>query len=121
MKIETTSVKENPMMKRAEHWLAVDHAGKETPSRHELLPAVAKALKSKAELTLIDKVFSEKGAARSRVKVMVFKDKKDIPAGKLERQERKLKSFLEKKEAKKRKDIEREVERELKLRNLEIK
>lgn len=99
MKIEVTSEKENPLRKRKEYWLMADHGGKETPSRHDLLPEVAKALKSKEDLTVIDKIFSERGIAKSRVKVMIYGDKKEVPKEKLERQERKVKKFLEKKQA----------------------
>lgn len=101
MKLEVVSEKENPLRKRKGYWLSVEHAGKETPSRHELLPQVAKKLGSKEELTIIDKIFSERGNALSRVKVLVYKDKLDIPQGKLARQTRKVKSYLEKKSKKK--------------------
>jgi len=96
MKTEIISEKDNPLMKRKEYWLMVDHAGKETPNRHDLLPAIAKKLGSKEDLTLLDKIFTERGAAQSRVKVMVYSKKDDFPAGKLARQERKVKKFLEK-------------------------
>jgi len=96
MKTEIISEKDNPLMKRKEYWLMVDHAGKETPNRHDLLPAIAKKLGSKEDLTLLDKIFTERGAAQSRVKVMVYSKKDDVPAGKLARQERKVKKFLEK-------------------------
>ena len=95
---EVESEKDNPLMKRKQYWLSVEHAGKETPARYELLPEIAKTLKSKPELTLIDKIFSERGGAKSRAKVMVYRDRREIPDAKLERQERKVKSYLEKKE-----------------------
>lgn len=97
MKLEIVSERDNPLMRRREYWLSAEHLGKETPSRHEMLPQIAKKLGSKPELTLTDKIFSERGRAKSRVKVLVYKDKKDIPKEKLERQERKVKSYLEKK------------------------
>ncbi len=100
MKLEIVSEKDNPLRKRKRYWLLAEHAGKETPNRHELMPEVVKKLGSKDGLTVIDKIFSERGSAKSAVKVLVFKDKKDIPAGMLERQERKVKSYLEKKEKK---------------------
>lgn len=103
MKLEIISEKDNPLRKRKEYWLSADHADKETPSRHDLLPEVAKKLGSKEELIVLDKIFSERGAAKSRVKVQVYNDKKEVPKEKLERQERKVKEFLEKKEAAKEK------------------
>ena len=100
MKMEILSEKENPLRKRKRFWVSVEHAGKETPSRHELLSQVAKELGSKPELTIIDKIFSERGRPRSSVKALIYKDKKDIPADILASQERKIKSYLENKKNK---------------------
>ena len=99
MKMEKTSEKENPLLKRKEYWLSVDHTGKQTPPRYDILPAVDKSLGAKEETIVISKVFSERGKASSNIKVLVYKDKKDLPKEKLARQERKTKKFLEKKQA----------------------
>ena len=99
MAIEIISEKDNPLRKRKEYWLLLNHVGKETPSRHDALPEIAKKLGSKEDFTLIDKIFTERGSAKSKIKVMVYSDKKEIPAEKLERHSRKVKSFLEKKQA----------------------
>jgi small subunit ribosomal protein S24e len=99
MKIEVISEKENPLMKRKEYWVMVGHEGKETPSRHGLLPEVAKKLGAKEDVTVLCKVFSERGSAKSRAKIFVYADKKDVPPEKVARQERKAKKFLEKKAA----------------------
>jgi len=85
MKTEIVSEKENPLMKRKACWLSVEHTGKETPSRNVVLPEVVKKLGSKEELTVIDKIFSERGIAKSRVKVLVYYDKKDMPKPKPEK------------------------------------
>ncbi len=100
MKIDKISEKTNPLRKRKEYWLLADHAGKGTPSRHGLISEVAKALGAKEEAMVLDKVFSERGAAKSKVKVHVYSDKKDVPKEKLARHERKVKAFLEKNSAK---------------------
>jgi ribosomal protein S24E len=96
MKAEIISEKQNPLTHTKVFWVGVEHAGKETPSRHDMFPEVVKKLGSNDELTVIDKIFSERGAARSRVKVLVYREKKEIPKDKLARQERKAKKFLEK-------------------------
>ena len=97
MKAEIVSEKENPVTGRKEYWLMVDHSGKQTPSRYVLLPEVVKVLASREEVTIIDKIFSERGASRSRVRALVYKDRKEIPELKIARHERKIKKHLEKK------------------------
>ena len=85
MSLDIVSQKDNPLLKRKHYWVMVDHAGKETPSRHAILPDVCKKLGTKAEVTVIDKMFSERGVAKTRV-----------PKEKLLRHERKVKKHLEK-------------------------
>jgi ribosomal protein S24E len=99
MKADIISEKENPLRKRKEYWLMVEHEGKSTPTRHELLPEVAKKLGSKSELTVLDKIFSERGTAKSRVKAQIYSDIKEVPKVKLERQAKKVKKHLDKKQA----------------------
>ncbi|MBN2330449.1 MAG: hypothetical protein JXC85_01415 [Candidatus Aenigmarchaeota archaeon] len=98
MKLEIVTEKDNPLRKRKRYWLGAEHPGKETPSRHELLPEVVRKLGTKEELVVIDKIFSERGSAKSAIKVLVYKDKQDILPAMLARQQRKVKAFLEKKE-----------------------
>ena len=97
MKMDISSEKENPLMRRKSYWLRVEHAGKQTPNRHELMPAVLKKLGSGPEETVISKIFSHAGVAVSNVKVVVYKDAKAVPAGAHSRQERKVKAHLKKK------------------------
>lgn len=96
MSLDIVSQKDNPLLKRKHYWVMVDHAGKETPSRHAILPDVCKKLGTKAEVTVIDKMFSERGVAKTRVGVLVYSEKKDVPKEKLLRHERKVKKHLEK-------------------------
>jgi ribosomal protein S24E len=98
MKLDVISEKDNPLRKRKEYWLLADHAGEGTPPRHSLLPQVAKELGLKEELIVLDKIFSERGKPSSRLKVLVYSDKLEVPREKTERQQRKVKKFLEKKE-----------------------
>ena len=96
MSMDIASQKDNPLLKRKHYWIMVGHEGKETPSRHAILPEVCKKLGTKAEVTVIDKMFSERGVAKTRVGVLVYSDKKDVPREKLLRQEAKVKKHLEK-------------------------
>ncbi|MBN1896440.1 MAG: hypothetical protein JW789_01800 [Candidatus Aenigmarchaeota archaeon] len=96
MSIEIITEKDNPLRKRKEYWLSADHYGEGTPNRHDLMKAVVKKLATKEELTLLDKIFSERGRAKSRIKVIVYSDRKDVPSEKIERQTRKVSKYLEK-------------------------
>jgi len=95
MKLDIIERKENPLMKREEIWVGVEHLGAATPKRAELLEGTVKVLKAKKELVIIDKIFSERGKGGSKVKVLVYKNEKDIPKDKAE----KMKRRLEKKKA----------------------
>ena len=97
MKIDIASEKENPLMRRKSYWLRVEHAGRQTPNRHELMPVVLKKLGSGPEETVISKIFSHAGVAVSNVKVVIYNDAKAVPAGAHGRQERKVKAHLKKK------------------------
>lgn len=100
MKIEILTEKDNPLRNRKRYWLSTEHPGKETPSRYDILPEVVKKLGTKEDLIVIDKIFSERGNAKSAIKVFVYRDKSDILPAMVARQERKVKAFLEKKEKK---------------------
>ncbi len=112
MKFDILSEKDNPLLKRKEYRLVAEHPGKETPSRYAIVPEVVKKLGSKEELTVIDKIFSERGSAKSRVKVLIYKDKKDVPKEKLERHEKKVKAYQEKMQGKKSEEKKPEAKEE---------
>ncbi len=96
MKMEIISEKENPVNGSRRYWLGMEHEGRSTPSRHELFPEVLKALGTGADVTLVHKIFSETGAARSKILAVVYRDRKDLPKGLAERHARKVKKHLEK-------------------------
>ena len=96
MNMEIISEKKNPVTGSRRYWLGMDHLGKRTPSRHEVFPEVLKALGTGEDVTLIHKIFSETGTAKSRIMVVVYKDRKDLPKGLTERHARKVKKHLEK-------------------------
>jgi ribosomal protein S24E len=93
MKIETETKKENPLMKREEAWIKVEHEGKPTPPRREILAEVAKHIKAKEDCVIIDKIFTEAGRGASKVRVLVYPKADAVPKAKLE----KMKSRMEKK------------------------
>jgi len=96
MKIEILEQKKNPLMKREEVWISVEHASKPTPRRMEVLAEVAKKVGVKPELVIIDKMFGESGRAATKVKVLVYKNKADIPKAKLEKMERRIAKSIKK-------------------------
>jgi ribosomal protein S24E len=84
MSLKVTEKKKNPLMKREEVHATIEHSGKPTPPRKEILPHLEKFLKAKGDLILIDKIFSVKGKGESKLKVFVYSKKDDIPKDKLE-------------------------------------
>ena len=91
MKTNVTEQKKNPLMKREELWVEIEHEGAATPRRRELVPHLVKALKTKDNLVIIRKIFSETGRNRSRAKVFVYSKTEDIPKGMAEKMQRRLK------------------------------
>jgi len=116
MDIKIAGEKENSLLKRKEVVAEIAHPGKATPLRKEMISGLAKALKSKEELVIVDKIFTRKGTASCEARVLVYKKKEDIPKEKLERQERRLsrkkKPAKEKPEAKKEAPKEAEAKKE---------
>lgn len=79
------------MMKREEFMISLEHTGKATPSRHEMLPEVSKLTKTDKDLIIIDKIFSMHGKSESKIKVFAYESKSDIPKEKLEKMQRRMK------------------------------
>jgi ribosomal protein S24E len=113
MKMEAKERKKNAPMKREEVMFSVNHEGKATPSRADLLKEVASKLKVKDELLIIDKIFSTSGKSESEVTVLVYKKKDDIPKGKLEKMKRRMEK-KKKKPAEEPKPAEKPAEGEAK-------
>ncbi len=85
MPIKTDSLKKNALLNRDEYILSIDHSGKPTPKRAELLKEIAKELKKPEDCIIIDKIFTEFGRSASKLKVQVYEKKDDIPKAKLEK------------------------------------
>lgn len=96
MKMEIVKDKKNPAMKRDEHAISLEHTGKATPSRPEIMKDVAKLLKTKEELIIVDKIISNKGVQSSVVYVLSYRKRDDMPKHKLE----KMKARMDKAKAK---------------------
>lgn len=91
MKIEVQRTLENKLMKRSESVLTLDHSGKPTPSRPDVLKEVVKVLKAKEDAIIIDRITTKPGRGLSEIKVFVYQKKEDIPKHKLEKMERRTK------------------------------
>jgi ribosomal protein S24E len=84
MTVKVLERKKNPLMKREEVNAIYEHAGKPTPTRDVILPHLEKSLKADKDLILIDKIFSINGKGESRLKVLVYSKKEDVPRDKAE-------------------------------------
>lgn len=91
-KMEIVDQKKNPLMKREEVVFSLEHKGKATPSRMDMIKEIASKLNVKEDLLIIDRIISAKGNSKSSVKVLTYKKADDIPKGKLD----KMKARLEK-------------------------
>ncbi|MFH1978153.1 MAG: hypothetical protein ABIJ92_02410 [Candidatus Aenigmatarchaeota archaeon] len=91
MKIEIVKHKKNPLLKREEHILSVEHPGKPTPSRSEILEEVAKAVKASKDVIVIDSILTSVGKNMTNIKVLVYAKKEEIPEYKLAKMNKKKK------------------------------
>ena len=89
--MEVISQKKNPVMKREEAWVRIDHAGKPTPPRKDIIADVAKQFKAKDDCVIVDKIFSETGMGASRVKVLVYPKADAVPKAKMEKMKIRMK------------------------------
>ncbi len=90
MPAKIESHRKNPLLKREEAWIVVEHEGKATPKRAGVIEEVSKAMKADKQLVIIDKIFSREGKASSRARVFVYAKKEDIPAAKAEKMKRRM-------------------------------
>jgi ribosomal protein S24E len=83
--MEIINQKKNALMNREEAWVMIDHGGKPTPPRKEIIADVAKQFKAKEDCVIVDKIFSETGKPASRVKVLVYPKADAVPKAKLDK------------------------------------
>ncbi|MBI4020033.1 MAG: hypothetical protein HY367_01765 [Candidatus Aenigmarchaeota archaeon] len=89
--VKVLEERKNPILHRDEMVFEIGHEGRATPSRKEMLESLAGHLKAQKEHIIVDKVFNLAGHGKSRVKVLVYKKPEDIPKGKLEKMQRRMK------------------------------
>lgn len=97
MKAQIIEEKDNTLMQRKEYWMIVNHDDGPTPSRPEMVEFLAKELKTKEELLIIDKMFSEKGKTVTKIRAEIYKKKEDIPKAKAEKSARRIAKTTSKK------------------------
>jgi small subunit ribosomal protein S24e len=90
MTAKVESHKKNPLLRREEAWIVIEHEGKPTPKRADIIEEAAKAMKADKELVIVDKIFSKEGRAASNARVYVYSKKEDMPAAKVEKMKRRM-------------------------------
>ncbi len=90
MKLDVLEHKKNPLMHREEILVGLDHSGKPTPNRKDIMSELVKKLKTKEDLIIIDKIFTTTGKSASEARVLVYKKPGDIPKYKIEKMKRRM-------------------------------
>ncbi len=111
--IKKIEEKENPILKRKDLLLMLDHKGEATPSANETTDMIAKKFKGDAKKTEIVYMFSEKGKAKTKVKAFIWEDKivEKSEEKKPEKKERPEEKPEEKKEAGEKKEEKKPEEK----------
>ncbi len=74
MKMEITSQRDNPLLKRKEVEFTVSHDGESTPGRNAVAEEVAKQTKSKRNCVVVDHIESVYGRGLSKGYAKVYDD-----------------------------------------------
>ena len=90
MKFEVSEKKKNPLMKREEATILIDHRGKATPDRASILAEVANLLKSRPENIIVERITTPGGSTKSVARVLAYNNKDDIPEWRLKKMEQRL-------------------------------
>ena len=88
LKIDILSEKKNPLMKREELLVRIEHTGARTPNRQDITKSIAKKIKKDERNIIVDKILTLSGKAESNARVLAYSSAKDIPAYKLEKMKR---------------------------------
>ncbi|MCX6821649.1 MAG: hypothetical protein NTW30_02615 [Candidatus Aenigmarchaeota archaeon] len=75
MKIDVLEKRENPILKRTDLLLKVDHDKQPTPKKEELTKAIADMFNSVPEKVEIIYIFSDVGATKAKVKAKIWEEK----------------------------------------------
>ncbi|MCK4714338.1 MAG: hypothetical protein KAT35_02095 [Candidatus Aenigmarchaeota archaeon] len=100
MKFDIKDKKKNPLMKRDEAIVSIDHAGKATPNRLLVLSEIAKLVKNKPENIIINRITTPGGSTVSEVKAFSYSKKNDIPEWRLKKMEQRASKKKDKEEPK---------------------
>jgi ribosomal protein S24E len=76
MKLSVVSEKDNPLFKRKELQIEVDHDASATPSKAEVQLLVSKEFKKNIENVDIRSIFSDSGVSSSKAKAFLWEEKK---------------------------------------------
>jgi ribosomal protein S24E len=90
MKLELKERKRNALMKREEAMISIEHGGKATPDRRQVLADAAKLLNARPETTIIERITTPGGRASSDARVLAYSRKEDIPAWRLQKMEQRM-------------------------------
>ncbi len=82
IQIKILDEKKNPILKRIDLMLAIDHNGQSTPKTNEIVKKMVEKFKSSPEKIEIVYTFSQKGNAKSKVKARIWEDKAPEKKGK---------------------------------------
>lgn len=83
MEFHVLEEKDNPFFGRKELKLELKHLSAATPKKQELVKELAAKYSVPEENVVIDYIFTEKGLARSTIKVKVYKEKPKFKAKKV--------------------------------------
>ena len=97
--MEIISKKKNLLMGREEAWIRVEHLGKSTPTRKELIADAAKLFKSQDDCVIVDKIFTESGIASSKAKILIYGKAADVPKAKSDKMKIRMKLMKKGEEA----------------------
>lgn len=84
MTLKILEHKKNALMGRDEIKAVVEHHGKPTPTREDILPSLENVLKANAEHIIVEKIFTMKGKGESLVKAYLYENKEKMPKYKLD-------------------------------------
>lgn len=90
MKLEVKERKRNALMKREEATISIEHGGKATPNRKQILDEVSKLFKARLDAIIIDRIITQGGRPQSDVKALVYSKKDDIPAWRISKMEQRM-------------------------------
>jgi len=90
MKCEIRERKKNLLMKRDEALILINHSGKATPDRIQVLSEAAALLKGRPDNIIIDRIITHGGSTVSEAKVLSYSRKEDIPEWRLKKMERRV-------------------------------